>query len=69
LIFLILGYCTGCKLKHKNRVLYIGFGGLISIIFFELLIIGELIVRKFEKSIFIYLPVIVFILVIKRSWK
>jgi lipopolysaccharide export LptBFGC system permease protein LptF len=69
LIFLVLGYCAGSKLKHKNRVLYIGLGGLISIIFFELLIIGELFVRKFEKSIFIYLPVIVFILVIKRFWK
>jgi len=69
LIFLILGYCIGCNLKHKNRILYIGLGGLISIIFFELLIIGELIARKFENSIFIYLPFVVFMIVIKRMWK
>jgi lipopolysaccharide export LptBFGC system permease protein LptF len=69
LIFLILGYCIGINLKQKNKVLYIGLGGLISIIFFELLIVGELIVRRFEKSVFLYFPVIVFVLIIKRIWK
>lgn len=69
LIFLLLGSGIGFNLKQKNRIMYIGIGGFIGIIFYEFLILGEIIVRKTGYSFFIYLPVLVFLLLVRKYWK
>ncbi|MCM8772256.1 MAG: LptF/LptG family permease [Candidatus Omnitrophica bacterium] len=69
MVLILLGSGIGMNLKQKNKILYIGIGGFISIIFFELLTLGEIISRKTEKTLFIYLPIYVFILLTKKFWK
>lgn len=69
LIFLLFGSCIGNNLKQKNKIIYIGIGGFIGIIFFELLILGEIIVRRYQIPYFIYFPVIIFAIGIKKLWK
>lgn len=69
LLFLFLGSGIGIKIKQKNKILYIGIGGLISILFFELLTIGEILARKFDFPFGIYFPVVILILTTKRLWK
>jgi len=69
LILLLLGSGIGMNLRQKNRILYIGIGGFISIIFFELLMVGEILVRKFEVPYFTYLPLFIFALLTKKFWK
>ncbi|MCM8818196.1 MAG: LptF/LptG family permease [Candidatus Omnitrophica bacterium] len=69
LILLFLGSSIGMNLKQKNKILYIGIGGFISIIFFEMLTLGEIITRKTQNTIFIYIPVLILIILTKRFWK
>ncbi|MCM8804480.1 MAG: LptF/LptG family permease, partial [Candidatus Omnitrophica bacterium] len=69
LIFLLLGSSIGNNLKQKNKIIYIGIGGFIGIIFFELLIFGEIIARKYQNVYFIYLSLLIFVIGIKRIWK
>ncbi len=66
LIFLILGFSIGVNLKQKNKILFMGIGGFIGIIFYEFLIIGEIIARKFGNPVFIYLPVSISVIGIKK---
>ncbi|MCS7181223.1 MAG: LptF/LptG family permease, partial [bacterium] len=40
LVLFLLGTSIGMNLKQKNKMLYIGVGGFISILFFEILILG-----------------------------
>lgn len=69
LVLLFLGCGIGMNLKQKNKILYIGIGGFISIIFFELLMLGEIMVRKFSVPYPIYLPILFCILLTKKFWK
>jgi lipopolysaccharide export LptBFGC system permease protein LptF len=69
LILLLLGFTIGASLKQKNKILYIGIGGFISIMFFEFLMIGEILVRKFGVPYFIYLPVLICVILTKKFWK
>ncbi|MCM8809700.1 MAG: LptF/LptG family permease, partial [Candidatus Omnitrophica bacterium] len=69
LFLLFLGCGIGMNLKHKNKILYIGIGGFISIIFFELLMVGQIMVRKFSVPYPIYLPVFFCVLLTRKFWK
>lgn len=69
IIFLLLGSIVGINVKQKNRFLYIGMGGLISISFFEFLTAGEIFARKFNSPLGIYFPILILLLIIKRMWK
>ncbi|MCM8785055.1 MAG: LptF/LptG family permease [Candidatus Omnitrophica bacterium] len=69
LVLLFLGCGIGMNLKQKNKILYLGIGGFISIIFFELLMAGEIMVRKFSVPYPIYLPVLFCVLLTKKFWK
>ncbi|MFN4227750.1 MAG: LptF/LptG family permease [Candidatus Ratteibacteria bacterium] len=69
LVLLFLGCGIGMHLKQKNKILYLGIGGFISIIFFELLITGQIMVRKFSVLYPMYLPILFCILLTKKFWK
>ena len=60
LIFIFLGTGIGMKLKNKSRVLCIGVAGATSLFFFLFLILGEIIAKKLNFSLFVYLPVLIF---------
>ena len=60
LIFIFLGGGIGLKLKSKSRVLNIGVAGAISLLFFSIMIVGEITSRKLNFAGFVYLPAVVF---------
>jgi len=60
LIFIFLGGGIGLKLKSKSRILNIGVAGAISLLFFSIMIAGEIISNKLNFSGFVYLPAVIF---------
>lgn len=66
LFLFILGAGIGIKLKQKSKVIIVGSGGLVSVGFFELLTLGEIIARKFGIPYTVYTPLIIFAIIGKR---
>ncbi len=60
LIFIFLGGGIGLKLKSKSRILNIGVAGAISLLFFSIMIVGEIISNKLNFAGFVYLPAVIF---------
>lgn len=68
-IFLFLGSGVGIKIKHKSRILYFAIGGFTSLLFYQFLIIGEVLARKVEFSGFIWFPFVIFSFLSYIFWK
>lgn len=62
LIFVFLGSGIGIRLKSKSKVLNIGVAGVVSLLFFSLLMLGEIISKKIGFAGFVYLPVLIFLI-------
>ncbi|MBN1445138.1 MAG: LptF/LptG family permease [Candidatus Omnitrophica bacterium] len=61
-IFVLLGAAIGIKLKQQSKMLHIGLGGGITLIFLQLAVLGEMISYKSGTPVFAWLPVALFLL-------
>ena len=68
-IFILLGSGAGIKIKHKSRTLYFAIGGFVSLLFYQFLIIGEVMSRKTGFSGFVCFPFFVFSFLSYILWK
>jgi len=62
-IFVLLGAGIGMKLKQQSKMLHIGLGGGITLVFLQLVVLGEMFSYKANTSVFVWLPVMLFILI------
>jgi lipopolysaccharide export LptBFGC system permease protein LptF len=62
-IFILIGTSIGIRLRQESRLLHIGIGGSIALLFLQMVIFGELLSYKTEMSVFVWLPVIILLTV------
>lgn len=63
LIFVLLGTGIGIKLKQQSRMLHIGLGGGITLLFLQFVILGEMLSLRAGTPVFTWIPVILFIII------
>lgn len=63
LIFVFLGAGIGIRLKQQSRILHIGLGGGITLLFLQFVILGEMLSLKTGTPVFTWLPVVVFMII------
>lgn len=62
-VFVLVGTSIGRKLKQRSRLLHIGIGGGIALVFLQLIVLGEVLTYKTELPVFIWIPVFIFLTV------
>jgi lipopolysaccharide export system permease protein len=60
LLFLLLGAGIGIKLKQQSRILHIGLGGGITLLFLQFVFLGETLSMKAGTPVYIWLPAALF---------
>ena len=60
IIFLFLGSGIGLRIKQKSKVLHFGIGAFVCVLFYELLILGEILSNKTAMPEWMWLPILVF---------
>ncbi len=62
LIFVLLGAGIGIKLRQQSRMLHIGLGGGITLLFLQFMILGETLSLKAGTPVFQWFPVVLFVI-------
>ncbi|RKY32312.1 MAG: hypothetical protein DRP67_01075 [Candidatus Omnitrophota bacterium] len=68
-LFSLFGFVIGVKIKQKGKILHIGLGAIISIFFYEMLTVGEILAVKTKFGGFIWFPFFVFLIITWIFWK
>ncbi|MCM8821111.1 MAG: LptF/LptG family permease, partial [Candidatus Omnitrophica bacterium] len=63
IVFVLIGTSLGIKLRQESRLLHIGIGGGIAMLFLQLVVFGEILSYKTEISLFVWLPVVILLIV------
>lgn len=61
-IFVLLGAGIGIKLKQQSKMLHVGLGGGVTLVFLQLAVLGEMLSYKAETPVFAWLPAAIFLL-------
>ncbi len=69
IFFIFLGSGLGRRVQQKSKILHIGLGCIIGILFFQLLFIGELFARKVNYPTLIWIVPIVLVTAVLPLWK
>ncbi|MCM8830501.1 MAG: LptF/LptG family permease [Candidatus Omnitrophica bacterium] len=63
IVFVLIGTSLGIRLRQESRLLHIGIGGGIALLFLQLVVFGEVLSYKTEISSFVWLPVVILFVV------
>ncbi|MCM8762219.1 MAG: LptF/LptG family permease [Candidatus Omnitrophica bacterium] len=63
IVFVLIGTSLGIRLQQESRLLHIGIGGGIAMLFLQLVVFGEVLSYKTEISLFVWLPVVILFIV------
>lgn len=69
LLFMLLGAGLGRKIKQKSKILHIGLGGVVGVLFFQLLVLGELLARRAFSPFPLWLPLLLSAAAALSIWK
>ncbi|MDD5601006.1 MAG: LptF/LptG family permease, partial [Actinomycetota bacterium] len=61
IVFILIAASIGIKLKQESKLLHIGIGGGIAMLFLQLIILGEILTYKTGLPVFIWTPVFLFL--------
>lgn len=62
LVFVMLGTGIGIRLKQQSKMLHIGLGGGITLLFLQFVLLGEMFSMKSGTPIYMWLPVVLFVI-------
>jgi lipopolysaccharide export LptBFGC system permease protein LptF len=63
IVFVLIGTSLGIRLQQESRLLHIGIGGGIALLFLQLVVFGEMLSYKTGLPLFIWLPVFILLIV------
>jgi len=63
IVFVLIGTSLGIRLQQESRLLHIGIGGGIAMLFLQLVVFGEVLSYKTELSLFVWLPVFILLII------
>ncbi|MCX8082209.1 MAG: LptF/LptG family permease [bacterium] len=62
IVFVLIGTSLGIRLQQESKLLHIGIGGGIALLFLQMIVFGEVLSYKTDLPIFVWLPVFIFII-------
>ncbi|MCK9266490.1 LptF/LptG family permease [bacterium] len=68
-LFIFIGSGLGYRVRQKNKVLHIGLGGIVGMLFFQLIFVGELLAKKIGTPYLIWASMLLSVILVVSLWK